>query len=46
MKSRGFFNMRPHPKRPAGTRLVAAITVIQGAQQQLRCLTVFEREYV
>jgi len=35
-----------HPKGPAGSRLVACIQVIQGAGQQPRCFTVWEKEWV
>lgn len=35
-----------HPKGPVGGRLVACIQVIQGAGQQPRCFTVWEKEWV
>ncbi len=35
-----------HPKGPAGSRLVACIQVVQGANQQPRCFTVWEKEWV
>lgn len=34
-----------HPKAPPGCRLVACIQVVQGANQQPRCFTVFEKEF-